>query len=399
MPQIVAFDKDWERILEENSHRLPADFYQPTSVKTDMRGGNAIRMIAYYCSILNTDPSYIDVFYLNKDHIYAGAPHGPHTDHDYEEFRLVFGVCVAAITSFLMHFNIEISLAMKEGEKRWHFDSTRKFRYWGSRPEFEKDGWLAVGGDAYRLFNPRFMKWVTPFNFMYVSWQEFEGIVGEVLAKWSKGKADECLREWSEYSAGLYSTMKLRGDCLLQPWMKSRMFLWKEWKGVDDVVFGMARKKAARDHIEKYAKKDPPYDYLQTSFEGFKMDHTYTGVDYKHFVNRHQDTVNLVDIFPGSPEDFVYPLPTSEKEWLAMRAKEQPGGKGKRKAPAETSGSSKKHSSGRGASLSGGDASWEAGGGALTVPMGRGGGSKGRGGGTRSPVGRQQPEDDDDDDD
>ena len=144
------------------------------------------------------------------------------------EFRLVFGVCVAAITSFLMHFNIEISLAMKEGEKRWHFDSTRKFRYWGSRPEFEKDGWLAVGGDAYRLFNPRFMKWVTPFNFMYVSWQEFEGIVGEVLAKWSKGKADECLREWSEYSARLYSTMKLRGDCLLQPWMKSRMYLWKE---------------------------------------------------------------------------------------------------------------------------------------------------------------------------
>jgi hypothetical protein len=82
-----------------------------------MKGLNAIYTIAYYLSILNTDPSYMHLDMVCEDNHFNGYERTAFSDHEYDDFRMVLGVVVAYITAYLMHFNIEISTAMKSNDK------------------------------------------------------------------------------------------------------------------------------------------------------------------------------------------------------------------------------------------------------------------------------------------
>ena len=139
---------------------------------------------------------------------------------------------------------------MIEGENGWRFDNNRKFRVFDHNHSLT---WTFESKEQYNCYHPNLMRFVTPFNMMYVLWTEFEAIINEVLEMWRGDK-----EKWKEYAAEAYLRMKTRGDALQKGFMRSRMYLWKKYKGDKKVVWGMARTKTQRDAIEKY--KTPPYD-------------------------------------------------------------------------------------------------------------------------------------------
>jgi hypothetical protein len=184
IPKIKPKNEEWRVYLEKGATELPAKFYDQRSISTAMTGINALYSIAYYLSILNTDPSYIRLDMACEVHHFKGYYRGPYTCHDYDDFRMVLGVVVAYITAYLMHFNIEISSAIRVTDRGLEFDWNSWFLTWARRPGGTTEEWIYQQAENFREFNPSFMKFVTPFNFMYVCWKEFAAIVQEVLDAW-----------------------------------------------------------------------------------------------------------------------------------------------------------------------------------------------------------------------
>ena len=67
IPEISAKDEAWADALEIGTRTIPEDFYDERPVSTGMKSQNALHMIAFYCSILNTDPSYTDIWYCDPE--------------------------------------------------------------------------------------------------------------------------------------------------------------------------------------------------------------------------------------------------------------------------------------------------------------------------------------------
>ena len=61
IPKIIPKSDDWRTILERGSKEFPGMFFAEREVSTAMKSKNAIYIIPYYISILNTDPSYMDI--------------------------------------------------------------------------------------------------------------------------------------------------------------------------------------------------------------------------------------------------------------------------------------------------------------------------------------------------
>ena len=184
IPKIVTNVGEWANFLQRGAEELPGKFFEERAVSTAMRGINAIYTIAYYLSILNTDPSYFDLDMVCEVNHFEGYERTAFSDHDYDEFRMILGVVVAYITAYLMHFNIEICSAMKSNERGMYFDENCRFRTWARRSDDGPDEWIWQSARKFKEYNPRFMRLVTPFNFMYVCWDDLTGIVSEVLEAW-----------------------------------------------------------------------------------------------------------------------------------------------------------------------------------------------------------------------
>ena len=75
-------------------------------------------------------------------------------------------------------------------------------------------------------------------------------------------------------------------------------------------MYGMARTKVARDAIESYEGiLGHPFDFLQKSISGHKMEHTEAEVDYDTLVYNLRDIIGEInDVFPGAPNGpFTFP--------------------------------------------------------------------------------------------
>ena len=314
IPRIIAKREEWATILERGEKDLPERFFKEREVATAMKSKNAVYIIAYYLSILNTDPSYMDIPKTCPENGFRGYHRGPFTDHDYEDFRMILGVVVAYITAYLMYFNIEISSAMRAYDNSVQFDWSSRFRTWSEGgPPGTTAGWVFFRAEDYPEFNPQFMRFITPFNFMYVRWNDFKGIVDHLLSAWA---LDDKTR-WVELAQGAYRRMKVRGEYLQLNMVKTRMYLWKKWRGDPGILYGMARTKVDRDRLESYQHiHGHPYDYLQTSISGHKMEHTPAEVDYEEIVHDLGDDYgDMSDVFPGSPvSPFDYPTDDSKFE-------------------------------------------------------------------------------------
>ena len=116
IPKIKTNVVEWANFLEREARELPEKFFEERAVSTAMKGINAIYIIAYYFSILNTDPSYMHLDMVCEHNHFEGYDRTPFSDHDYDDFRMVLGIVAAYITAYLMHFNIEICSAMKSDD-------------------------------------------------------------------------------------------------------------------------------------------------------------------------------------------------------------------------------------------------------------------------------------------
>jgi hypothetical protein len=96
----------------------------------------AVHMIAYFCSILNTDPAYIDPFFCWEEGFEMTKRTANLMDDPnevmYYEFRTVFGVVIAYIAGYLMHCHIEITLSMYEKDGGCEFRNTGNFIHWSA---------------------------------------------------------------------------------------------------------------------------------------------------------------------------------------------------------------------------------------------------------------------------
>jgi hypothetical protein len=319
IPKIQAKVGEWANFLQRGAEELPGKFFEERSVSTAMRGINAIYMIAYYLSILNTDPSYFHLDMVCEVNHFEGYERTAFSDHDYDEFRMILGVVVAYITAYLMHFNIEICSAMKSNDHSMFFDENCRFRTWARRSDDGPEEWVWQSAAKFKEFNPRFMRFVTPFNFMYVCWDDFAGLVSEVLEAWKCPDPSV----FSDLAKGAYRRLKARGEYLQSPAMRSRMYLWKKWKGDPDILYGMARKKVDRDALEKYEGiYGNPYDYLMTSVSKHKMEHTTRVLNiYNACQPLDEFKGEITDVFPGCPR-WLFPFPTNEERLDAYRAAE-----------------------------------------------------------------------------
>ena len=135
IPKLVPLSEGWLRVLLNEEDKLEEDLFEEVSISSDMRSGNAIYMIAYFCSIMNTDPSYVDPFFCWEEGFEMkrrpSSNLGDPNEIQYNEFRTVFGVVIAYIAGFLMHYHIEISLAMYKDDEGGHqFVDHGKFIFW-----------------------------------------------------------------------------------------------------------------------------------------------------------------------------------------------------------------------------------------------------------------------------
>ena len=316
MPTLVQIPKiqtnvgEWQNFLQRGAEELPGKFFEKRAVSTAMKGINAVYMIAYYLSILNTDPSYLHLDMVCEVNHFNGYERTEFSDHDYDEFRMILGVVVAYITAYLMHFNIEICSAMKSNDHSMYFDDKCRFRTWARRSADEPEEWIWQSAHKFKEFNPRFMRFVTPFNFMYVCWDDFTGIVNEVLEAWKNPDPSV----FSDLAKGAYRRLKARGEYLRSPAMRSRMYLWKKWKGDPDILYGMARKKSDRDALERYEGiHGNPYDFLMTSVSQHKMEHTQRVLNIYDVCQPLSDFQGeITDVFPGC-DPWLFPFPANEE--------------------------------------------------------------------------------------
>ena len=230
---------------------------------------------------------------------------------------MILGVVVAYITAYLMHFNIEISSAIKPTDN--YFDWDCRFRTWARRSADTPEEWVWQKASKFKEFDPQFMRYVTPFNFMYVCWDDFAGIVNEILDAWKNPDRSVFV----ELAKGAYRRLRARGEYLQTPAVRTRMYSWKQWKGNPGLLYGMARKKSDRDALEKYEKiLGNPYDYLMTSVSGHKMEHTNRVLDiYSVCQPLDEFAGEIDDVFPGAPK-WCFPFPKDEEGLRAYRARE-----------------------------------------------------------------------------
>ena len=231
----------------------------------------------------------------------------------YYEFRTVFGVVIAYIAGYLMHYRIEISLAMHEKDGGCEFVNTGNFIHWsadGAKFEF-------TDGANDTNYDPDVMKYITPFNFFRVRWNEFKGIVTEVVTMF-RGK------NWATFAAETYRRTNSRFNYLRRPWVRSLRMLWRGYK--TDLCLGMARSAGQRKSIEK---GDPPYDFLMETRGGHRIEHATSPGNPWQFTHPELESWDLQDVFPSSPDTFMYDLPQTERE---LRERQNPK---KRKGTAE----------------------------------------------------------------
>jgi hypothetical protein len=89
IPRIKGTNPEWRKILEKHRKDMPNDFFDKRFVSLDLNdNGNGVYLLAYYCAILNTDPSYLDPYFL-ADH--DGPVHEYFkSGHDEHEWRSIF---------------------------------------------------------------------------------------------------------------------------------------------------------------------------------------------------------------------------------------------------------------------------------------------------------------------
>jgi hypothetical protein len=340
IPPIEAKVDGWASVLEIEEDQMEEDFFEERMVSTNMKNEKAIYMIAYYCSILNTDPSYIDPFFCFEDGFVdrqrTARPDSDRHERQYEDFRTVFGVVIAYIAGWLMHYHIEITCAMHEVEGGFRYVDSGNFIFWDK----DKREWGLTGSAHEANYVPAVMKYITPYNFFRVRWPEFEGIVEEILDEF---KGDN----FAEFAGDVYRRTKSRYEFLQQPWVKTRRFSWRGFKS--ELCLGMARSAAQRHTIEK---GDMPYDFLQTTVGGLRRDHSMTpGIPWE-FAEPECDEWDVRDVFPGAPENYVFDFPASEDELDRKHDLIQPLPKGQKRkatpaavtAPASKKSKSKKDS-------------------------------------------------------
>ena len=98
------------------------------------------------------------------------------------------------------------------------------------------------------------------------------------------------------------------------------MYGWKKWRGDPNILYGMARTKVARDALESYEGiLGHPFDFLQESISGHKMEHTVAEVDYDTIVYNLGDIIGEInDVFPGAPNGPVT-FPRDERDLQSYR--------------------------------------------------------------------------------
>jgi hypothetical protein len=230
---------------------------------------------------------------------------------------------VAYLVGTVAHYNIEIGMAHFEGEDgALEFPWSKEFLIgW----DMKRQKWKKGPCTEHALLNPQIMWAVTPYNFMYVFWNEFESIVEDVLDVWNGVDKDS---SWGEMSRLVYWVANTRVAFLKQPWMRSRSFRWKGWKSEN--CYGLALSKYQREKIER---GQMPQDYLQATVSNHKREHLECPANGFEETGDPGRRWNLTDIFECSPETYMYPLPTTEEESERMqgRGKETKEGGKKRK--------------------------------------------------------------------
>ena len=316
IPRIKGTNPEWKKILDKHRKDMPNDFFDKRFVSLDLNeNGNGVYLLAYYCAILNTDPSYLEPYFL-ADHDgpvneYFKSGHEEH--EEYENFRVVLGVLIARISNYLLHFHLEIAQAMKEGdhgglsipdEKMFKIDWDSYSGTWIEGTKFES-----------HFLDERYMKFLSPYNFMYVFWDMFSFFATEVL-EMARGP----IEEWKAFADYQYEVNSCRYLFFTDPWVRSRVYRWRGWRS--DVCLGLARTKTQRESIES---GKAPVDYLQESVSGHKLDH-YDQRSPADIYDPVRSTWNLQDVFEGSDPDYTYPWPQIEYESEALQGR---GGKRK----------------------------------------------------------------------
>ena len=103
-----------------------------------MKSDDAVYMISYFCSIMNTDSSYVDSFFCCEEWFEEKQRMTSQPDdsneRQYNEFRTVFGVVITFIVGWLMHYHIEITLAMPVDETGgYRLVDTGKFMFFDEK--------------------------------------------------------------------------------------------------------------------------------------------------------------------------------------------------------------------------------------------------------------------------
>jgi hypothetical protein len=164
IPEVDPKNEKWAYILDSELH-VVGGLYNERKASCQMRDTNeALHMIAYFCSILNTDPAYIDPFFCWEEGFEVSQRTANLMDDPnevlYYEFRTVFGVVIAYIAGYLMHCHIEITLNMYDVDGRPEFKNVGKFTRWSAeRAQFEE-----TDGANDTNYDPDVMKYITPFN-------------------------------------------------------------------------------------------------------------------------------------------------------------------------------------------------------------------------------------------
>ena len=320
IPKLEAKVEGWADVLDSEWGSQNDHLFEEMKASCQMRDKDgAVHMIAYFCSILNADPSYIDPFFCYRNGFELREQTAKFMDDPnevmYYEFRTVFGVVIAYIAGYLMHYHIEITLAMHDDEFGCRFINTGKFIHWDSDVrEFE---FTAGANDS--NYNPHVMKYISPYNFYQSRWDEFEGIVNEVVAEFKT-------RNWPSFAAEVYQRTAARFNFLRRPWVKNLRYLWRGHK--TELCLGLARSAAQRKTIEK---GEPPYDFLMETQGGHRIEHAKSpGIPWE-FARPDIETWDIRDVYPTSPDTIRYDLPGPEKE---LRDRQNPK---KRKGTAATS--------------------------------------------------------------
>ena len=183
---------------------------------------------------------------------------------------------------------------MVEGKTSYKWDGTRmQLTGWTG----DSGKWMLDNEDLV-MYDPRYMKFITPYNLHYVCFEQFSELIGETWNVFYNQKS-----KWSKYAHDIYIRLKSRWRYLQDPLMRMRLYSWRGWK--TSLNCGTARSQSQRAAIEK---RSAPRDFLKASMQDKRMEHTLPeGNPFKKVLELSH--WNVTDIIPKSPADFVYPVP------------------------------------------------------------------------------------------